>query len=121
MATFRDPSQRQMQIRWQEFYQSYDSTGWTSYGIFATVLSAVFAFVAPQFTGYITAVLLGFAAAMTGLVLKNKYVTAGGFITGIGCTIALFFTAVEFTPLFFTIASILNLIVPGIMMNKKAN
>jgi hypothetical protein len=94
---------------------------WISYGIFATVLSAVFAFVAPQFTGYITAVLLGFAAAMTGLVLKNNYVTAGGFITGIGCTIALFFTAVEFTPLFFTIASILNLIVPGIMMNKKAN
>ena len=36
---------------------------WISYGIFATVLSAVFAFVAPQFTGYITAVLLGFAAA----------------------------------------------------------
>ena len=94
---------------------------WISYGIFATVLSTVFAFIAPQFTGYITAVLLGFAAVMTGFVLKNKYITAGGFITGIGCTIALFFTAVEFTPLFFTAASILNLIIPGIMMNKKGN
>lgn len=92
---------------------------WISYGIFATVLSTVFAFVAPQFTGYITTVLLGFAAVMTGFVLKNNYITAGGFLTGIGCTIALFFTPVEFTPLFFTIASILNLIVPGIMMNKK--
>ncbi|MBO5016370.1 MAG: hypothetical protein J6C92_11225 [Bacteroidaceae bacterium] len=94
---------------------------WISYGIFATVLSTVFAFVAPQFTGYITAVLLGFAAVITGFVLKNDYITAGGFVTGIGCTIALFFTPVEFTPLFFTIASILNLIVPGIMMNKKVN
>lgn len=94
---------------------------WISYGIFATVLSAVFAFVAPQFTGYITAVLLGFAAVMTGFILKNRYITAGGFVTGIGCTIALFFTPVEFTPLFFTIASILNLVVPGIMMNKNVN
>ena len=94
---------------------------WISYGIFATVLSTVFAFVAPQFTGYITAVLLGFAAVMTGFVLKNNYITAGGFVTGIGCTIALFFTPVEFTPLFFTVASVLNLIVPGIMMNKKVN
>lgn len=94
---------------------------WISYGIFATVLSTVFAFVAPQFTGYITAVLLGFAAVMTGFVMKNNYITAGGFVTGIGCTIALFFTPVEFTPLFFTVASVLNLIVPGIMMNKKVN
>ena len=94
---------------------------WISYGIFATVLSTVFALMAPQFTGYITAVLLGFAATMTGFILKNNFITIGGFITGIGCTIALFFTSIEFTPLFFTVASILNLIVPGIMMNKKAN
>lgn len=94
---------------------------WISYGIFATVLCSVFAFMAPQFTGYITAVLLGFAAVMTGFILKNSYITAGGFITGIVCTIALFFTSVEYTPLFFTAGSVLNLIVPGIMMNKKAN
>ena len=94
---------------------------WISYGIFATVLSTVFALMAPQFTGYITAALLGFAATMTGFILKNNFITIGGFITGIGCTIALFFTSIEFTPLFFTVASILNLIVPGIMMNKKAN
>ena len=58
---------------------------------------------------------------MTGFVLKNNYIIIGGFLTGIGCTIALFYTKVEFTPLFFTMASILNLIIPGIMMNKKAN
>lgn len=93
---------------------------WVTYGVFATVLSAVFAFIAPQFTGYLTAVLLGFSAVMTGLVLKNTYVTAGGFITGLGCTIALFFSQNEFVPLFFAAAALLNLIVPGIMMNKRA-
>ena len=94
---------------------------WITYGIFATVLSVVFAFMAPQFTGYITAVLLGFSAVMTGLILKNGYITAGGFITGLGCTVALFFSNNEIIPLFFAIASILNLIIPGIMMNKRAH
>lgn len=94
---------------------------WITYGIFATVLSVVFAFMAPQFTGYITAVLLGFSAVMTGLILKNGYITAGGFITGLGCTVALFFANNEIIPLFFAIASILNLIIPGIMMNKRAH
>lgn len=94
---------------------------WITYGIFATVLSVVFAFMAPQFTGYITAVLLGFSAVMTGLILKNGYITAGGFITGLGCTVALFFANNEIIPLFFALASILNLIVPCIMMNKRAH
>lgn len=94
---------------------------WITYGIFATVLSVVFAFMAPQFTGYITAVLLGFSAVMTGLILKNGYITAGGFITGLCCTVALFFANNEIIPLFFALASILNLIIPGIMMNKRAH
>ena len=93
---------------------------WAAYGIFATVLSAVFAFIAPQFTGYIITVLLGFSAVMTGFVLKNNWITAGGFITGLGCTVALFFSQNEFVPLYFSAASILNLVVPGIMMNKRA-
>lgn len=94
---------------------------WFSYGIFATVLSTVFAFIAPQFIGYITTVLLGFSAVMTGFMLKNTFITSGGFITGLGCTIALFFTGNDFVPLLFAAASVVNLIVPGIMMNRKAN
>ena len=93
---------------------------WLTYGIFATVLATVFAFIAPHLTGYLTVAMLGFAAAMTGFVLKNNYITAGGFITGIGCTIALFCFQNNFAPLWVAAASVLNLIVPGIMMNKKA-
>lgn len=95
---------------------------WIVYGVFATVLSAAFSIMAAhQYIGYITAVLLGFAAVMTGIFLKNRFVTAGGFITGIGCTIALFLVQQADSTLFFAAAAVLNLLVPGIMMNRKAN
>ena len=95
---------------------------WIVYGIFATVLSAAFSIMtAPQYIGYITAVLLGFAAAMTGILLKNRFITVGGFITGIGCTIALFLVQQYDSTLFFAGAAALNLLIPGIMMNRKAN
>ncbi len=93
---------------------------WIVYGIFATLLATAFAFIRPEFSGYLTAVLLGFAATMTGIALKNNYITAGGLITGIGCTIALFFVERWDAALLFAAAAILNLIIPGYIMNKKA-
>lgn len=93
---------------------------WIAYGIFATVLSAVFAFVQPQLTGYLTVSLLGFSAVMTGQILKNSYIQVGGYVTGLGCTIALFFFQNNFAPLCVAAASILNLIIPGMMMNRRA-
>ncbi len=93
---------------------------WLTYGIFATILATAFAFIAPQLTGFLTVSLLGFAAAVSGFILNNNYITAGGFITGIGCTIALFYAQNEFAPLCVALASILTLIVPGMMTNKRA-
>ena len=93
---------------------------WIIYGIFATVLSATFVIIKPAFCVVLTAVLLGFAATMTGIILKNNYITAGGLITGIGCTIALFFVERLDASLLFGVAALLNLIIPGFMMNKKA-
>ena len=93
---------------------------WIAYGIFATVLTAAFAFIAPPFGGFLTAVLLGFAATMTGIVLKNNCITIGGIVTGIGCTIALFYIGIWDAPLLFAAAAIINLIIPGITMNRKA-
>lgn len=94
---------------------------WIAYGVFATVLSAVFAFLHPEYIGYCTAILLGFASTITGLVLKNRFITAGGFITGLGCTIALFLVQKNDVTLFFAAAALLNLIIPGVMMNRKSN
>ena len=94
---------------------------WIAYGVFATVLSAVFAFLHPEYIGYFTAILLGFASTITGLVLKNRFITVGGFITGLGCTIALFLVQKNDVTLFFAAAALLNLIIPGVMMNRKSN
>ena len=93
---------------------------WIVYGIFATALATAFAFIAPPYSGFLTAVLLGFAATMTGVILKNNYITCGGIITGICCTIALFFVEKWDAALLFAVAAIVNLIIPGIVMNKKA-
>ena len=57
---------------------------------------------------------------MTGVILKNNYITIGGIITGIGCTIALFHIEKWDAALLFAIAATLNLIIPGYVMNKKA-
>ena len=63
--------------------------------------------------------LLGYGTAMTGMVLKNNYITAGGFITGIGCVAALFLLKTVDATAFFVVASIVSLILPGLMMNCK--
>lgn len=97
---------------------------WITYGIFATVLAAVFTFISPLYVGVIgclTAVLLGFATTMTGNILKNTLITAGGFITGIGCTVALFYINESDAPLLFAIAALVDLLIPGIAMNRKVN
>ena len=93
---------------------------WITYGIFATTLTAAFAFIAPPYGGFITAVLLGFAATITGIVLKNNCMKIGGIVTGIGCTIALFYIEKWDASLLFAFAAIVNLITPGIIMNRKA-
>ena len=93
---------------------------WMAYGIFATALTVVFAFIAPPFGGFLAAVLLGFAATMTGIVLKNNCIKIGGIFTGIGCTIALFYIGKWDAPLLFAVAATINLILPGITLKRKA-
>lgn len=96
---------------------------WITYGIFATTLAATFVLITPQQTssiGILTAALMGFAAVMTGMVLKNRIIIVGGFIIGIGCTVALFFMDGWDSSLLFAAAAVINLIVPGAIMNKKA-
>ena len=92
---------------------------WISYGIFAVVIALVLVFVTPEYIAGITMALLGYGTAMTGMVLKNNYITVGGFITGISCVAALFLIrSVDMTAIFI-VASIVSLILPGIMINRK--
>ena len=92
---------------------------WVSYGIFAVVIAIVLMFVAPEYIAGITMALLGYGTAMTGMVLKNNYITSGGYITGIGCVAALFLLKTVDATAIFVVASIVSLILPGLMMNCK--
>lgn len=92
---------------------------WISYGIFAVVIALALIFIASEYIGVITLALLGYGAVMTGFVLRNNYVIAGGFITGIcGVVALLMFKTVDVTAVFI-VASFFSLILPGIMMNRK--
>ncbi len=64
--------------------------------------------------------LLGLATAITGLILKNGWITAAGIICGIiGSAFAIALNGPEQT-LLLTGVSVIGLIIPGIMLNIKA-
>ena len=92
---------------------------WISYGIFAVVIALALIFIAPEHIGAITMALLGYGTAMTGMVLKNGCIMAGGFITGIGGVAAFLLLKTADATAIFAVASIVSLILPGIMMNRK--
>ncbi len=94
---------------------------WIGYGIFATVIALMLAFIAPHNIGSIIIALLGYGTFMTGIILKNGYITAGGLITGIGGAAGLLLLQSYDSGLIFTVASFSSLILPGIMMNRKAD
>lgn len=92
---------------------------WISYGIFAVVIALALVFIAPEHISGITMALLGYGTALTGMVLKNTFITAGGFFTGICGVVALLLLKTVDATAFFAVASIVSLIFPGIMMNRK--
>ena len=92
---------------------------WIGYGIFALLTAGALSFIAAEYIGVITMTLLGYAAAMTGMVLKNRFITIGGFITGIGGVVALCMFRTCDVTLAFSVASVVSLILPGIMMNRN--
>lgn len=93
---------------------------WTVFGIFATALAVIFVFVAPQYIAHYIAVLIGFAAAMTGVVLKNRLFTVCGYITGIACPLAFFQMEGYESTLIYAGVALIDLLLPGIIMNRKA-
>lgn len=92
---------------------------WTFYGIFAAALAIAFSFIAPEYIAFATAVLMGFATSIMGLILNNKWIMAGGLVTGIVCPILLCLVSSEELNLLFALIALVDLILPGVMMNRK--
>lgn len=78
---------------------------WISYGIFAVMIALALIFIAPEHIGDITMALLGYGTAMTGFVLRNAYIAAGGFITGIGGLAAFLLLKTTDATIVFAVAS----------------
>lgn len=91
---------------------------WTIYGIFATALAIAFSILAPENIAFATVILMGFSTAMMGLILNSNWIVAGGLVTGIACPILLFLVKSEDLNLLFALIA-LDLIIPGVMMNRK--
>lgn len=94
---------------------------WIGYGIFATATAVVLAFINPIYLGTIHIAMLGLGAYITGRILKNNYITVGSLITGIGGAVALALADNCDYTLVLSAASVISLILPGIMINSKAD
>ena len=92
---------------------------WTIYGIFATALAISFSILAPEYIAFAIFILLGFATALIGFILNSKWIIAGGLVTGIVCPILPHLVASEELSLLFIVIALVDLIIPGIMMNRK--
>lgn len=106
---------------------------WISYGIFAIGLSLVFCVISPIYvdspfsikeTSYFLTlfigILLGFSALITGLLVKNKWIVTAGIINGLGTPIAFYFLNGADMTLLISIASIITLLIPGIILNLQS-
>ena len=92
---------------------------WTIYGIFATSLAVAFSILSPEYIAFAVVILMGFATAMMGLIVNSKSIIAGGLVTGIACPILLHLVHSEDLTLLFALIALVDLILPGVMMNRK--
>ena len=101
---------------------------WLSFGIFASILPIFIYVVAPLLfdnflIGYsytpLVILLLGIATTITGLILKNGWITMGGIIGGIvGFVLAVFYAG-PFEMFVMAGVGVITLLIPGIMVNRR--
>ena len=91
---------------------------WALYGLFAIVISAVAVFFVPMHISLLIVVLMGFAEAISGLLLKNWPIIVAGVILGIGGAAAAMLLKGAEQHLLFTLGGIL-LMVTGAIVNRQ--
>ena len=92
---------------------------WGIFGIFA-IATGIMAFFIPLQTTGIIILLLGMAGAVTGALSKSWTVFILGIISGIAGLPCRHFLGGEIvTPLLMAIASLMTLVIPGLIFNRK--
>ncbi len=92
---------------------------WMSFGFFAVTVAILGFFgIVPDITLTIL-ILMGFAATVTGLVVKNHWMTCGGLLSGLGLAVALKYVTGPEVLLLLIPAAILTLLLPGLYFRFK--
>ena len=92
---------------------------WIIFGIFATAVAVL------GILGWVHDItesillMMGVAAAISGMVVKNPWMTAGGFISGLGLAIALNYVSGPEAIMILIPAAILTLLLPGLYLKFK--
>ena len=91
---------------------------WAIYGLFAIVISAIAVFFVPMHITLLIVVLMGFAEAISGLLLKNWPILVAGIILGIGGAVGAMLLKGAEQHLLFTLGGVL-LMVTGAIVNRQ--
>lgn len=91
---------------------------WALYGVFAVTIAAIAVFFVPMHITLLIVVLMGFAEAVSGLLLKNWPIIAAGILLGIGGAVAAMLLKTEAQMLLFTFGGIL-LMATGAIVNRQ--
>ena len=113
----------------QTFLSKVISNVWLAFGMFAITLAVLLFVVAPSL-GYLTPLLNHYtviiillvcmASCINGLILKNMWMTIGGFLGGIlGAAVADVLATGFYQMMAMAAVSVVAMIIPGIMINLK--
>ena len=91
---------------------------WAIYGLFAIVISAIAVFFVPMHITLLIVLLMGFAEAISGLLLKNWPILVAGIVLGIGGAVGAMLLKGAEQHLLFTLGGVL-LMVTGAIVNRQ--
>lgn len=90
---------------------------WNSFGGIAIAIAIIGSLLIPIDITMVIVIILGYAAALTGLVLRNWVITIGGFVMAILAPVALTYLVGSNVMLLMVGAALITLLIPGIILN----
>lgn len=113
---------KKQEKRAKNFLNSAIATIWGCFGVIATLLPIIACTLFHEAMMYLTSwitIILGFASALTGLLMKNYWLTISGFIVTIAGSLASIIIESMDIALLMGCAALITLLIPGIILNLK--
>ena len=90
---------------------------WNSFGGIAIAIAIIGSLLIPFDITMVITIILGYAAALTGLVLRNWFIAVGGFLMSIVAPVAVTYLVGANVMLLMVGAALITLLIPGIILN----